>query len=160
MNYDQHLGEIAKIYEHSTPQLEEEINIFKILNLEYDEVRLHSRILKFLIERDPSGFIESTPKQYWDEIGKPVGRLLKVDLEKHCSSSEEDIKDGRIDLIVEFEQHLIIIENKILASDQPEQLIKYSKFGESINKTGKKCLLLYCAAWLAVDDSAECCRWT
>ena len=143
MNYDQHLGEIAKIYEHSTPQLEEEINIFKILNLEYDEVRLHSRILKFLIERDPSGFIESTPKQYWDEIGKPVGRLLKVDLEKHCSSSEEDIKDGRIDLIVEFEQHLIIIENKILASDQPEQLIKYSKFGESINKTGKKCLLLY-----------------
>ncbi len=143
MSYDQHLGEIAKIYENSTPQLEEEINIFKILNLEYDEVRLHSRILKFLIERDPSGFIESTPKQYWDEIGKPVGRLLKVDLEKHCSSSEEDIKDGRIDLIVEFEQHLIIIENKILASDQPEQLIKYSKFGESINKTGKKCLLLY-----------------
>lgn len=143
MSYDQHLGEIAKIYENSTPQLEEEINIFKILNLEYDEVRLHSRILKFLIERDPSGFIESTPKQYWDEIGKPVGRLLKVDLEKHCSSSEEDIKDGRIDLIVEFEQHLIIIENKILASDQPEQLIKYSKFAESINKTGKKCLLLY-----------------
>ena len=143
MSYDQHLGEIAKIYEHSTPQLEEEINIFKILNLEYDEVRLHSRILKFLIERDPSGFIESTPKQYWDKIGKPVGRLLKVDLEKHCSSSNEDIKDGRIDLIVEFEQHLIIIENKILASDQPEQLIKYSKFGESINKTGKKCLLLY-----------------
>ena len=75
MSYDQHLGEIAKIYENSTPQLEEEINIFKILNLEYDEVRLHSRILKFLIERDPSGFIESIPKQYWDEIGKPVGRL-------------------------------------------------------------------------------------
>jgi len=49
MSYDQHLGEIAKIYENSTPQLEEEINIFKILNLEYDEVRLHSRILKFLI---------------------------------------------------------------------------------------------------------------
>ena len=143
MSYDQHLGEIAKIYENSTPQLEEEINIFKILNLEYDEVRLHSRILKFLIERDPSGFIESTPKQYWDEIGKPVGRLLKVDLEKHCSSSNEDIKDGRIDLIVEFEQHLIIIENKILASDQTTQLIKYFEFGESINKTGKKCLLLY-----------------
>ena len=140
MSYDQHLGEIAKIYENSTPQLEEEINIFKILNLEYDEVRLHSRILKFLIERDPSGFIESTPKQYWDEIGKPVGRLLKVDLEKHCSSSEEDIKDGRIDLIVEFEQHLIIIENKILASDQATQLIKYYEFGK---KSRKKCLLLY-----------------
>jgi hypothetical protein len=140
MSYDQHLGEIAKIYENSTPQLEEEINIFKILNLEYDEVRLHSRILKFLIERDPSGFIESTPKQYWDEIDKPVGRLLNVDLEKHCSSSEEDIKDGRIDLIVEFEQHLIIIENKILGSDQPDQLIKYSKFGK---KSGKEFLLLY-----------------
>ena len=140
MNYDQHLGEIAKTYEHSTPQLEEEINIFKILNLEYDEVRLHSRILKFLIERDPSGFIESIPKQYWDKIGKPVGRLLKVDLEKHCSSSNEDIKDGRIDLIVEFEQHLIIIENKILASDQATQLIKYYEFGK---KSRKKFLLLY-----------------
>lgn len=140
MNYDQHLGEIAKIYENSTPQLEEEINIFKILNLEYDEVRLHSRILKFLIERDPSGFIESIPQKYWDENGKPVGRLLNVDLEKHCSSSNEDIKDGRIDLIVEFEQHLIIIENKILASDQTTQLIKYFEFG---NKSGKNFLLLY-----------------
>jgi hypothetical protein len=132
MSYDQHLGEIAKIYENSTPQLEEEINIFKILNLEYDEVRLHSRILKFLIEREPHNFIEAVfPNSNWD-----IGEFRVVKL-------EVPTEDGRIDLLLEFEKHFFIIENKILASDQPEQLKKYFKFGESIKKSGKECLLLY-----------------
>ena len=129
MNYDQHLGEISKIYENSTPQLEKEINIFKILNLEYDEVRLHSRILKFLIEREPHNFIEAVfPNNNWD-----IGEFRVVKL-------EVPTEHGRIDLLLEFEKHFFIIENKILASDQPEQLKEYFKFGKNL---GKECRLLY-----------------
>jgi hypothetical protein len=132
MKYDQDLVEIFKIYGNSTPRLEEEINIFKILNLEYDEVRLHSRILKFFIEKDPYFFINvAIPNKIWN-IENDLGKFIDVKLEVPIQSSEELLSDGRIDLLLKFEKQAFIIENKIFARDGNNQLIKYFKYAESV----------------------------
>jgi len=53
---------------------------------------------------------------------------------------EEDLTDGRIDLLINFKNFSIIIENKIFAKDQENQLIKYYNYVES---SGKAFLILY-----------------
>ena len=50
---------ISKLYSNVESKAEKNFNIFEILNLEYDEVRLHSRILKYFIEKDIEGFKQS-----------------------------------------------------------------------------------------------------
>ena len=55
-------NDILEIYNFSDLKSESYFNIFKILQLDYDKVRLHSRILKFFIEEDPIGFINTIPE--------------------------------------------------------------------------------------------------
>ena len=133
-------NQVLSIYKNSVEKSENSFNIFKILQIENDEVRLHSRILKSFIELNISGFINSIPTNYWNKIRKPTDGFLRVKLEVPCSSLLEETNDGRIDIIVEFESLLIIIENKIYASDQNQQLVKYHEYGK---RSGKDFLLLY-----------------
>jgi hypothetical protein len=133
-------NQVLSIYKNSVEKSENSFNIFKILQIESDEVRLHSRILKSFIELNPYGFIDSIPTNYWNKISKPIDGFLRVKLEVPCSSLLEETNDGRIDIIVEFENLLIIIENKIYASDQNQQLVKYHEYGK---RSGKDFLLLY-----------------
>ena len=133
-------NQVLSIYKNSVEKSENSFNIFKILQIESDEVRLHSRILKSFIELNPYGFIDSIPTNYWNNINKPTDGFLRVKLEVSCSSLLEETNDGRIDIIVEFENLLIIIENKIYASDQNQQLVKYHEYGK---RSEKDFLLLY-----------------
>ena len=133
-------NQVLSIYKNSVEKSENSFNIFKILQIESDEVRLHSRILKSLIELNTYGFISSIPTNYWNKKSKPTDGFLRVSLEVPCSSLLEGTNDGRIDIIVEFENLLIIIENKIYASDQNQQLVKYHEYGK---RSGKDFLLLY-----------------
>jgi hypothetical protein len=133
-------NQVLSIYKNSVEKSENSFNIFKILQIESDEVRLHSRILKSLIELNTYGFISSIPTNYWNKTSKPTDGFLRVRLEVPCSSLIEGTNDGRIDIIVEFENLLIIIENKIYASDQNQQLVKYHEYGK---RSGKDFLLLY-----------------
>lgn len=138
-------------YEVTASKYDDNFNIFNILDIEYDEVRLHSRILKYLIEQDQQGFLEaistSLPENY-GLIKKLRTSNLKVILEKSINSFEDDLSDGRIDLLLSFDDFTIIIENKIFARDQESQLIKYHNFINPAigNKTGninEKFLILY-----------------
>jgi hypothetical protein len=133
-------NQVLSIYKNSVEKTENNFNIFRILQIESDEVRLHSRILKSLIELNIAGFIKAIPTSYWNKTSKPTDGFLRVRLEVPCSSLIEGTNDGRIDIIVEFENLLIIIENKIYASDQNQQLVKYHEYGKS---SGKDFLLLY-----------------
>jgi hypothetical protein len=138
-------------YKTTDSRSDDNFNIFNILDIEYDEVRLHSRILKYLIEQDQQGFLEamaiSLPENF-SFIKKLHLSKLKVSIEKSINSFEEDLSDGRIDLLLQFDDFTIIIENKIYARDQESQLIKYYNFikpaiGNETENSGKFFLILY-----------------
>ena len=112
----------------------ENFNIFSILHLESDEVRLHSRLIGELL--NPKGshnqnelflklFVASIglEKQYSDEQLKSA----KVFIEENIGLISDDYSEGgRIDLVVKFpNNNEIVIENKIWAGDQYNQLGRY-----------------------------------
>lgn len=132
-------------YKAPDPISDDNFNIFNVLDIEYDEVRLHSKILKYFIELDQGKsffkvLTETFPKKKaWLEQCMSSDNV-KVIIEKSINSMEEDLTDGRIDLLINFKNFSIIIENKIFAKDQENQLIKYYNYVES---SGKAFLILY-----------------
>lgn len=125
---------------------DDNFNIFNVLDIEYDEVRLHSRMLKYFIELDQGKsflklltvtFSESEKKAWLEQCMSSEN--VEVIIEKSINSFKEDLTDGRIDLLIKFNDFSIIIENKIFAKDQENQLIKYHNYVES----KEKFLLLY-----------------
>jgi hypothetical protein len=132
---------LASLYSNVELTDERDFNIFEILNLENDEVRLHSRLLKYFIEKDIEGFKQSIASEYpqYKNILE-VSTDHEVLIEVPAYSEHEILRDGRIDILIRFNNFSIIIENKIYAADQNHQLIKYFEYGK---KTGHDFLLLY-----------------
>jgi hypothetical protein len=133
----------------TNPKSDDNFNIFNVLDLEYDEVRLHSRILKYFIENDQGKsflkvltetiLVKNFPeKKAWLEQGMSSDNI-EVSIEKSINSIEGDLSSGRIDLLLRFNDLFIIIENKIFANDQEKQLVKYHDY----LKHKEKFLLLY-----------------
>lgn len=133
----------------TNPKSDDNFNIFNVLDLEYDEVRLHSRILKYFIENDQGKsflkvltetiLVKNFPeKKAWLEQGMSSDNI-EVSIEKSINSIEGDLSNGRIDLLLRFNDLFIIIENKIFANDQEKQLVKYHDY---LNHK-EKFLLLY-----------------
>ena len=138
-------------YKVTNSKSDDNFNIFNILDIEYDEVRLHSRILKYFVEQDQQKFLEVIAASL-PENNSLIKRLpmsnLKVSIEKSINSIEEDLSDGRIDLLLQFDDFTIIIENKIFARDQESQLIKYYNFVKlairyETRKSDESFLILY-----------------
>lgn len=122
-------------YEKINQQSGENFNIFKILQLEASEVRLHSTFLAELL--NPKGshgqkevflnlFVSSFGSK--DKDFNPVGAYTEV--EKNIGRiSDDKTKGGRIDiLITDVKGKHILIENKIYAADQEKQLMRYKNF--------------------------------
>ncbi len=110
-----------------------DFNIFRILNLEYDEENLHSTFLSSLL--NPKGshgfgtaFLEVLLNQ--NGIENFNHKTAKVYIEKHIDNvNSENATGGRLDILLEdCNGSAIIIENKILAIDQPQQLLRYYNF--------------------------------
>lgn len=109
-------------------------NIFKILKIESDEVRLHSRLLGELL--NPQGshglgiyFLEKIliALSLNCELPKDL-HLAKVEVEEFAGAIDENYtQGGRIDLVLKLPHGFppIIIENKIFAKDQLQQLARY-----------------------------------
>jgi len=127
-------------------------NIFNVLKLQRDEVRLHSRFIGDLL--NPKGkhglgdvFLELFIRQLVNAM--PANILNeKYKLEKSEPITDEELKNilnipkskviieqyiglvktdegGRIDLVITDGNKTIVIENKIYAEDQEQQLIRY-----------------------------------
>ncbi len=123
-------------------------NIFNVLKLQRDEVRLHSRFIGDLL--NPKGkhgrgdvflklFLEQLQPNIEDNIANSfIVKNAKVYIEKSIGSiSNDNTEGGQIDLIIEDIQHnRIIIENKIYAPDQLNQMLRYHNYD-------KNALLLY-----------------
>lgn len=108
----------------------EDFNIFSILRNEYDEVNLHSKFIVELLKNKNYGkkFIEI----FLEKLEIQVFNYENINVFSEYSKGI----NGRIDILLEFskgkEKKAIIIENKIYAEDQIEQLNRY--YYSMINK--------------------------
>ncbi|WP_170917468.1 PDDEXK-like family protein [Maledivibacter halophilus] len=102
-------------------------NIFSILNMERLEVKTHSALLYELLNPDGSHSQGST---YLKIFVNNVLSIENFDLNNVKVDRERNINSlGRVDLAIENQEHLIIIEIKIDAGDQKNQLKRYNEYG-------------------------------
>lgn len=110
----------------------ENFNIFRILKLESSEVRLHSAFLAELL--NPQGnhgqkdiFLKLFVDLFCFKKNLIVTESCRVEIEKHITSINQDFTEGgRIDIVITDKNgHQILIENKIYAPDQKNQLLRY-----------------------------------
>lgn len=141
-NLESLLKEISKIVvEEKTRQEEgrkrgEKFNIFNVLGLSRNEVRLHSAFLAELLNPDGNHglgdkFLKAFIKDVInDESFQFDSASAKPQVEFTIGSINEDYtKGGRIDILIQDKkQKSIIIENKIDAVDQPKQLLRYYNY--------------------------------
>ncbi|MFN8261316.1 MAG: PD-(D/E)XK nuclease family protein [Chitinophagales bacterium] len=142
----------------------ERFNVFSILNLQDSETRLHSKLINELLNpKGRHGQKDLFLKHLVDVVNSKItddksdldsGNISKqkikafnttnatAEIEKHAGFKNEDSTEGgRIDILIQDDnKYAIIIENKIWASDQEKQLLRYHNYGKG---TFKKFHLLY-----------------
>ena len=115
-------------------------NVFRILKLESSEVRMHSAFIAELL--NPKGshgqkdvFLKLFIKSFCFKGAEIDTGSCSVEIEKHAGFiSEDKTEGGRIDIFIsdKYNNH-IIVENKIYAGDQFNQLVRYHKHSEHAN---------------------------
>ncbi|MCG9911911.1 MAG: PD-(D/E)XK nuclease family protein [Flavobacteriales bacterium] len=132
---------ITNSYKRVEKATGENFNIFSILGIEHYEESTHSRFIAELLNQNG--------KHGYDNLFMiKFLELLNIESDFFCSSKYKveteffignvtDEKGGRIDILLTDDKHSqIMIENKIYANEQPNQLLRYHNH----NKKGK---LLY-----------------
>ena len=133
------LGKVSRIERHSAEVARlrhENYNIFSLLRKDHDEEHLHSAFIADLL--DPRGS---------HEMGTVFAELffreIAVDFPLAASTyvtTEKALPVGRADIFLKTGSCAAIIENKIYAADQPEQLGRYHDYLQDQPKQG---VLLY-----------------
>lgn len=110
-------------------------NLFRILKLEASEVKLHSAFLAALL--DPNGdhgqkdlFLKLFAKAFCFKDNDFDTSRCTIEIEKHTGFLSLDSQmGGRLDLVItDTAGRRIIIENKIFAGDQTNQLQRYYNY--------------------------------
>lgn len=134
---------ISKKYEDIAKVTGENFNIFSVMNMEWDEVYTHSAIIGELL--NPKGshdqgdtflslfisVLNETFKEKEDDFY--IEKFYELTNDKICERTISEVNlikgiGGRIDIILEDKNQIIIIENKPGYQDQPLQLIRYSNY--------------------------------
>lgn len=111
----------------------DDFNVFRLCGVDHYETA-NSKIIAELL--NPQGSLAYHGGIFLDMFLAHLGRPENFDIETARVYTEYIIDEGRIDILIEDDQgKAIIIENKIYAADQPEQLKRYNEFGK--RKYGK-----------------------
>ena len=166
-NVEKLLNEIGKLVVAQNERTKERyshgelFNVFNILGLESNEVRLHSALLAELLRPNGmSGVGNAFQKAFLAILGLPENYIVdgRVSVELSIGTTT-DTEGGRIDIIMEDGNHAIIIENKIYARDEPAQLLRYTNFAKNNYPYGYRLLYLTLDGKEASDDSAQGCPY-
>lgn len=112
-------------------------NVFEVLNLSTDEVRLHSAFIADLLNPKGKHGLGMKPLKYFIQI---LGLDFDDAVLENCNVkreyvigpiSQDETSGGNIDILLTIGKYYIVIENKIYASDQPGQLRRYYNFAKS-----------------------------
>ncbi len=102
-------------------------NIFTVLRSESDEANLHTRFLAALLDHRKTGDIH---RRNLEDFLVQVARIDGFGLAGAVVEREAVVKEyDRIDILISNKdrKQAVVIENKIEAGDQPQQLKKYAK---------------------------------
>jgi hypothetical protein len=151
---------IRFILEKERIQLEEKrargelFNIFDVLGLTSNEVRTHSAFIAELLNPNGSHGLGALPLSLFVDLLDKRGIPVKFDAknafvvcEKYIGPINNNSEEGGIlDILIESksesgEKSAILVENKIYADDQNQQLIRYNNFGKA--NYHNKFVLLY-----------------
>lgn len=145
----------AKVRESKRREQGELFNIFNILKLQSNEVRLHSALLaELLCPNGSHGASSLFLKAFLKVIGEDEDYIKAPVAEKITEryiGKKTETEGGIIDIIIEDGNHAIIIENKIYAPDQETQLVRYYNYGKKKFPNGFKLLYLT----LHGDDASD-----
>lgn len=147
------LTEVDTKYSREQLSHGERFNLFKEMNLETDEVRLHSIFLSLLLNPDKSHgqkgrylkpFIEMLNERDSSNMSMNVDDAI-VEIEKYIGPKSEE-RGGRIDIFIKDDNgNAVIVENKIYAGDQESQLKRYWNYCQDCMAKGsiKQVKLVY-----------------
>ncbi|RYE14736.1 MAG: hypothetical protein EOP45_19240 [Sphingobacteriaceae bacterium] len=127
---------LSKRYKHISELTGENFNIFRILKLESAEVKTHSAFIAELLSPQGSHgqkdmFLNLFIKSFCFKGNELNAKNCLVEVEKHVGyKNMEGTEGGRIDIIItdQKSKSQIIIENKIYARDQHNQLLRYNHY--------------------------------
>ncbi|AJC84257.1 PD-(D/E)XK nuclease family protein [Campylobacter peloridis] len=153
------LLEKEKEFQKNAQEGMSDINIFEALGVEYKE-NYHSKFIAYLINPNADHYQEIFAKEFLDKLGESVkidnfNTLQVQDIEN--VEIEACIKDNRrVDILISLkDERYIIIENKLYAKDQKNQLKDYiNHIRKKIKNTDdiyKNILTIY----LHMDEEAE-----
>lgn len=137
------VGDIVKRYEDEDQKTGRRFNVYSIAGIERDEVKTHSAMIAELL--NPKGshgqgdlFLKLFLERFFEKSEIENTNKAQVYVETSYGNN------GRVDIEIILNDHYIIIENKVDAGDQPEQLKRYSDIAENVKKYAKdKYSLLY-----------------
>ena len=115
-------------------------NVFNILGLRTEEVRLHSAFLAELLS--PCGchgmedgylklFLKSVPALEGFKIATSSASVSKE--YSIGTISKDGTRGGRIDILITSGSKAVIIENKIYAEDQENQIVRYYNYAQKFS---------------------------
>ena len=133
---------LQKAYEKSKEYLYEDsskFNLLSIIGKDRDEAHIHSKIIYNLLsqnwgKKDKDTFLTLFLKEIGIEDKNIYNKTWEVKRER--AFDLEAIR-GRLDFEIKSKECIYIIEMKIDADDQPEQLIRYQKFAKEQHKKYK-----------------------
>ncbi|HEG2606172.1 PDDEXK-like family protein [Campylobacter sp. W0066.1] len=130
-NFIEELLRVNDKFEENTKKGMSDINIFEALGVEYKE-NYHSKFIAYLIDPHSDHYQELFANEFLKKLGRYTKAKKFKNLTAHDIESVETeacAKDNRrIDILISLkDKRYIIIENKLYAKDQPDQLKDYIK---------------------------------
>lgn len=133
-NFLREISGVIEMYSRHRKLSGEDFNIFSIMSMESDEVFTHSALLAELLNPKGSHGLGCKPlqlfmQQFLSPDYKMNFRNAICKKEDHIGFTNADkTEGGRVDILVkDSEGNVIIIENKIYAAEQLNQLSRYKK---------------------------------
>ena len=147
------LATISKLYENEKQvELErrekgEFFNVFNTIGLRTEEVRLHSAFIAELLNPKGShGLSYHFLQAFLEIIDLPNNYInyhkCSQNIVERVIGPVTDMEGGRIDIIIEDGNHAVIIENKIYAGDQTNQMLRYNNYGRKNFPNGYELIYL------------------
>lgn len=125
----------AEVERHIREKQGEFFNVFNTIGLRTEEVRLHSAFIAELLNpHGKHGLSHLFLEAFLRLLDLPFDYLIfskvsKNNKERYIGRVTET-EGGRIDIIIEDGYHAVIIENKIFAEDQKNQMVRYYNYGK------------------------------
>ena len=133
---------LQEAYEKSKDYLYEDslrFNLLSIIEKDRDEAHVHSKVIYSLLSQNWGKIDKET---FLTLFLKEIGIEDEIIYNEKWEVSREKVFDldtikGRLDFEIKSKDYIYIIEMKIDAGDQPEQLMRYQKFAKEQHKKYK-----------------------